>query len=469
MRAFLMVPLVAVLLAARPAPTVQQGGDEPLTVTAVRFFSPASGATTIEGLCEVRLSALPRGVAQAGRYRVEVAVLDSAGLELQRSDWTREVTLAVAQARGATMVESFSFTAAPGSYRVRIRVVPSNGDPVERSLDVRAFSVRPAMSDLLLATEARTADSSALGPGDVRRAGYVLTTAPAPRLTAMQATLNWYAEIYPRAREASAEVRAEVVAASGRVLVTTPPRTVTIGAQGAATPGSLDLTGLPEGAYRLRVRLRLPDTVLAADAPFTMAPLAALAQAAPATQRPAADADMFTDAGEARLDSLFAPLVYLQRDGNETAPYSRLTVEGKRRFLRQFWQERDPTPGTPDNPRRDEFYRAVAYVGETYGEHGRGDVPGWNTDRGRIYLKNGRPDEVLRRPTASQPYEAWKYTRGQLRYYVFIDRTGLGNFDLAGTNDRTEIQRPWNSGLDREAVQDLSRFLGLETGSQNSN
>ncbi len=467
MRAILTVPVAAVLLAAAPGPTTPQGGEMPLTATAVRFFSPASGATTIEGLCEVRLSALPLGVGQVGRYRVEVAVLDSAGLELQRSDWTREVPAAVARARGATMVESFSFTAAPGSYRLRIRVVPATGEPLERSLDVRAFGARPAMSDLLLATEVRAADSTASGPGEVRRGGYVLHSAPAPRLTPTEAMLNWYAEVYPRTGDAAGEIRAEVVSAGGRVLVTTPARTVTIGARGAATPGSVDLTGLPEGAYRLRVRLRLPDTVLVSDAPFVMAPLTAVAQtAAPARS---ADADMFADASEARLDSLFAPLVYLQRDGNETAPYARLTVEGKRRFLRQFWQARDPTPETADNPRRDEFYRAVAYVGEAYGEHGRGEVPGWNTDRGRIYLKNGRPDEVLRRPTASQPYEAWKYTRGQLRYYVFIDRTGLGNFDLAGTNDRTEIQRPWNSGLDREAVQDLSRFLGLETGSQNSN
>src|SRR4051812_5171579 len=101
MKQMWMSAVALVFVAAAPGRT-QQGGDDPLAVRAVRFFSPSNATTTIEGVCEVRLPALLRGVGQTSRYRVEIAVLDSAGLELQRSDWPREVPASLAHAAGAT-------------------------------------------------------------------------------------------------------------------------------------------------------------------------------------------------------------------------------------------------------------------------------------------------------------------------------------------------------------------------------
>jgi len=443
---------------ASPAAAMQQGGDQPLSVNAVRFYSAGSGSTTIEALAEVRPALLNPGTGST-RYRVEVAVQDSAGLELQRSDWSREVPAAAAGDTRTKVVESFSFAAAPGLYRVHVRVVPQQGTAAERRVDVRSFIRPPATSDLVLATEVRS-DTAAAGPGEIRRGGYVMRTAPLPKLTPAEATLNWYVELYPRASAASGELAAEVVAADGRVIVRTAPRVISIGAAGAATPGSLDLAGLPEGAYRIRLQLRLPDTTLAVEAPFEMASVTALA-AVPAEAGSAAVEDMFEGASEARLDSLFAPLVFLADELRQSRTYNRLAVEGKRRWLREFWQERDPTQGTAANERRDAFYRAVQYANERYGEPGRGEVPGWNTDRGRIYLKYSAPDEILPRPSAERPYEVWKYTRGQQRYYLFIDQSGLGHYSLIGTNDQRERGRPnWEGLVGREITQDVYRFLG---------
>jgi GWxTD domain-containing protein len=463
MRKTLAVSAALVVLAPAAPGRGQQGGEEPLTVRAVRFYRPASGTTTIEGVCEVRLAALLGSRFQAARYRVDVAVLDSAGLELQHSEWARDVPLAAARSGGATTVESFGFPAAPGRYRVRVRVVPESGVPVEQSVVVEGFRTAPAISDLLLATSARLAasDSEVLGPGEVRRGTLVLRTAPAPRLTPTDATLSYYAEVYPRGTEArSAELTAEV-AAEGRILVHTPPRSIEIGPSGAETRGSVDLTGLPEGRYRLRLRLRFGDTTLAEEAPFSMASLASLVSQAPAA--PDSTADVFEGADQARLDSLFAPLVYVARDPTQLGLYGNLTVEGKRRWLREFWRQLDPTPGTTDNPARDQFYRGVAYVNGAFRQGGAAALPGWNTDRGRIYLKYGRPDETLRRPGGSpKPYEAWKYAREQLKWYVFQDQTGLGHYVLIGTNDRRETGRMnWETLLDRDAVIDVYNFLGL--------
>ena len=152
--------LGALLLLVGAGATWQQGGDEPLTVNAVRFFRPASGTTTIEGVCELRLSALASAGAQEVRYRFEVTVFDSAGLQLQQAGWARAVPSTVAGAAGATAMESFGFSAAPGLYRVHLRAIPDGGGTaIERDVQVRAYPGRPGMSDLALGIGASRAVS----------------------------------------------------------------------------------------------------------------------------------------------------------------------------------------------------------------------------------------------------------------------------------------------------------------------
>ena len=454
---------LAALGVALGAGTVQQQ-DEVLSVRAVRFFSPASATTTIEGLVEVRLTALLRGVGQTGRYGVEVAVLDSAGLVLQHQDWQREVPATLARAAGATMTESFAFGAAPGRYRVRIRLTPAGGTPVERLEDIPAFARAPAVSDLLLASSVRqpASDSEQGGPGEIRRAGLFFRSAPAPRLTPSESQLSWYAEIYPRAA-ATGQLNAAVVGPGNRVIIRSPAQPVNVGATGAATRGSIDLTGLPEGSYQLRLEIRLSDSTLSVEAPFVMAPLSAVQVAATPGDAPLALADLFEEADEARLDSLFSPLVFLA-EPRDVSVYRTLTVEGKRRFLREFWSRRDPTPATPDNQARDRFYRGVTVANERFREGGTAQIPGWNTDRGRIYLLYGQPDEILEKRAASpRPYEAWRYTRDRNRWYVFQDQTGVGHYVLIGTNDRREPSRQgWQRLLGADGTRDVYQFLNLD-------
>lgn len=444
---------------ALPGGTIPQAAEDTMTVAAVRFYSPATSTTIVEGTAEIRVG--PSASGRAMRYDVQVSVFDSAGLELQRNSWTRNIGAGAASAR-VTLVESFSFRAAAGQYRVVLRATPEGGRPVERSYPVRAYSARPAVSDLLLASQARApeSDSAVLAPGEVLRAGLVLTTAPVPRLTPLEAVLSYYAEIYPSQPGVTrGELRAEVLGAGDRIIVATPARPMEVAAEGGLSRGSLDLAGLPEGQYRLRLRLRLGDSSVAVEAPFAMGSLAAVTAMAPPAERRAEDL-LFDDADSARVDSLFGPLVHILQP-EEDRLFRQMAPGGRKRFLKSFWQQRDPTPQTPDNPVMLEFYRAVAYANQEFRERGSGRVEGWRTDRGRIYLRNGRFDDNLRRPSASpRPYEVWKYTRGRMRYYVFYDQSGLGNYRLIGTNDqREQSQIDWEAYLGGENAQDVRQFI----------
>ena len=96
------------------------------------------------------------------------------------------------------------------------------------------------------------------------------------------------------------------------------------------------------------------------------------------------------------------------------------TDEEREAFIESFWLRRDPTPDTIDNEYRDEHYERIAYANE----HFASGIPGWKTDRGRIYIMYGKPDEIeshqsggtYDRPieegggtTSTFPFEKWRY------------------------------------------------------------
>lgn len=97
------------------------------------------------------------------------------------------------------------------------------------------------------------------------------------------------------------------------------------------------------------------------------------------------------------------------------------------RFL-AFWEKRDPTPGTERNELMEEYYYRIDYANQKYGNLDQG----WKTDQGQVLIVHGEPDAVERHPYTfgdSKAYEVWYYYRIGRRY-IFIDRTGLGDFEL---------------------------------------
>jgi GWxTD domain-containing protein len=163
---------------------------------------------------------------------------------------------------------------------------------------------------------------------------------------------------------------------------------------------------------------------------------------------------------EAVLDSLYGPLVYIMVEG-ERGIYPGLPLSGKRDFLRMFWAKRDPTPGTPRNEAEEEFNARIAFVNKKFSEGGATPVPGWRTDRGRIYLKYGPPDVTLKRRGVGRqlPFELWGYTHAEHRKYCFVDLTRFGNYSLVYSNDNSEPTRgDWRELMGWDAYDDVLNF-----------
>ena len=136
----------------------------------------------------------------------------------------------------------------------------------------------------------------------------------------------------------------------------------------------------------------------------------------------------------------------------ERAAFKRLqTDEEREQFIESFWLRRDPTPDTIENEFKEEHYRRIAYANEHYAS----GIPGWKTDRGRIYITYGPPDEIedhssggmYERPpeegggsTSTFPFQQWRYRYiegiGNNIIIEFVDPTMSGEFRM--TSDPSE-------------------------------
>jgi GWxTD domain-containing protein len=148
----------------------------------------------------------------------------------------------------------------------------------------------------------------------------------------------------------------------------------------------------------------------------------------------------------------------------ERAAFKQLSNDEERdNFIEAFWQRRDPTPDTEENEYKEEHYRRIAYTNE----HFAAGIPGWKTDRGRIYIMYGPADEVDSHPsggsyerpmeegggeTSTFPFEDWRYRYlegiGQEVIIEFVDTCMCGDYHM--TIDRSEkdaLKYTPNAGL----------------------
>jgi GWxTD domain-containing protein len=86
------------------------------------------------------------------------------------------------------------------------------------------------------------------------------------------------------------------------------------------------------------------------------------------------------------------------------------TDDERAEFVKQFWERRNPTPGSAGNAFKEAYYQRVAYANQHF--RGKGE-PGWATDRGHVYIVFGPPDEIDAHPQGGHgeagPWETWQY------------------------------------------------------------
>jgi len=156
---------------------------------------------------------------------------------------------------------------------------------------------------------------------------------------------------------------------------------------------------------------------------------------------------------KAYKDWLEKDVAYIITDEERKAFKKLATDDERERFIEEFWRRRDPDPDTDENEFREEYYERIAYANE----HFASGIPGWKTDRGRIWIMYGKPDETETHPsggsyqrepqegggsTTTYPFERWFYRYlpgvGSGVEIEFVDPTGSGEYRIARNPDEKD-------------------------------
>jgi GWxTD domain-containing protein len=159
----------------------------------------------------------------------------------------------------------------------------------------------------------------------------------------------------------------------------------------------------------------------------------------------------FADMTEKELDQQFEYTRYIN-SREQRSIYEKSDLEGKKKFLVNFWNERNAETGTTAQGLTfyEDYMAKVKYANDAF--RGRFE-DGWETDRGRVLLMYGKPDEVERAVFGMNKHnhEVWHYWNldGSAADFIFVDRRGLGRLELVHSTHRGEIYNP-----------DWMRYLG---------
>ena len=176
---------------------------------------------------------------------------------------------------------------------------------------------------------------------------------------------------------------------------------------------------------------------------------------------------------------------YIITDEERKAFKALKTDEERDQFIENFWLRRDPDPDTPENEYKEQYFERIQYANEKFSS----GIPGWRTDRGRIYIMFGKPDELESHPsggayerpswegggsTSTYPFETWWYRYiegiGSDIEIEFVDPSGSGEYRIARSPDEKDaLLHVPNAGLTLAESLGMGNKADRVTGMGQSN
>jgi len=365
---------------------------------------------------------------------------------------------------GQQLYNIFTFYAKPGPYKLRTRVTDlsnETGGWLEKNIDILAFPEKNVcLSDIQLSMgiEADTSKSMFV------KNGHRIIPNPNRMYGVEIPILYYYSEIYnlsplEKGKDSTYAVSISVEDMEGNSIKSTPEKAKKRLGTSVVEAGMINVVSLNSGPYRIHVLVKDNGTGTANSRKkdffvYRRADFVGKNQSEAQTNE--AMADEFSGMAEKELDALFKQCDYIAAD-KEKKLYKKLDLNGKRKFMSDFWRARDSNPLTAVNEFKQDYLERLQYVELHYGSPRK---PGWRSDMGRIYLMYGKPDETERFPSniGERPYEIWHYyqVEGGTQCY-FVDIQDLGEMHLVHSTIRRELQDyQWQRWLTPHSGMDSS-------------
>jgi GWxTD domain-containing protein len=396
----LLLLLLAVLMASVPGTVsawsegedipASSRGDIVFNADIVTFYD-GPGRNIEEVNCTVsndQIRFVERDGTYRGNLRYKVAFADQAKRVVKTSEKTLEVlasSVEEARARGFIQVLQSQVSVAPGKYTATVLLEDLNARKktllsfilrkhragrVEIAVDSKQFKDGElALSDIEFARSLRQTTS-----GVFQKSGYEVVPNAQRRYGIMLSEMAVFLEAYDLRKEARTDTLMATYSIINRdgVPIFSNESLMALHGETSGASALFDITSLTSGSYMLAVTVRDRDSTLVASS-------------------------------ERRFDVVWSTLSWGKYDSEraedmtyiftekEMKGFKSLSVGEQEKYLVDFWARLDPTPETRDNEAMIEHYRRVAYADKHFGTAG---TRGALTDRGRIYIKYGPPDDV---------------------------------------------------------------------------
>jgi GWxTD domain-containing protein len=341
-----------------------------------------------------------------------------------------------AQQRDLTMVDQVVFYARPGKYWLNFTVSSPNPEKPAKigflsdTFEINDFSDSLGLSDIEMAAQISLDTTE----GKFNKSGLLIMPNPSGQFGLAYDQINVYLELYNMMPDSFPfEITYAVLDSNRMPIKTFTPEKRKKDGSSVSLTFALSAKGLKPGSYFLFVRLR--DLSIGKEVTkykrFFIASPAVISQKS-VIYRP-------ISAEERRY---YEAIQFLATE-REIRQFKKLSVEGKEKFLETFWAKHDFP----------EFLSRIQYTDLHFGF---GRKEGHETDRGRIYIKYGPPDEIEDLPMTeySNPQQRWRYYNKGL-IFVFVDINGNGNLQFIYSNTREERNHPdWEKYINTEEIHE---------------
>ena len=425
--------------------------DLPLRATGdLRVFAETAGFRGPQNLTRFEVYTLIDArqlqfVPEAGKYVSQIdfvlSLQDSAGNPVTRELWTRNVSvknIRELKQNGALVRDVVGLDIAPGPYTITLDAEDIYGDlagTCEGHVRVRGFE-GPALvvSDIVFASELAKAEES----GRFVRNGWRVVP-NTTRFFRVGKPIQIYFEIYNFKVMADNPQDSFVLGYSlrdtaGMAVKSYPAKRLLKPGESVVKTDVLETEDLPGGAYALQVELFDRGTrehVRHARKVFLISE---------EVENP-----QLTEAEQEQLRH-YQSIHHIASEKDLTMYKSLASQNAKMKFLQTFWKKLDPTPTTPLNERLRDHLMRMKYSDDTFTAQ-PGNL-GSDTDKGRIYVKYGPPNERDYTTSAAvgKAIDTWIYEKSGRYIFVFFDRRGTGVYELVHSTMSGEIYNPdWQS------------------------
>lgn len=394
------------------------------------------------------------------QFRIQVSISDTLGNHVDSVALlfgTEVATEAETRQRDVKIIDVIRLYLPPGAYRSHLSVSDLIGGQKGERTDL--FVVRDVnrsdslnVSDLQFAHQIRTSGFDLDADNAKVKNGYFVEPNPSAMYAPEDGVMYYYAELYNlNPALPTYSLHMWLLDRFGDVVVDVEAMANETFGESALLTYGIGISDLKLGErYILALEVEQGDQVITARDSFWIGTGAGIVQAG-------AQEIFSEDAAD-----LYEHVIVHIASANELKEYRALSLEGKQRFLEDFWSRRDPTPDTRNkNEFRETHIYRFTLANELYSSSMISQDNGWNTDRGRVSIKYGQPSDIIRSSSSigTWGWERWEYHHLQGGvFFIFLDWKNLGDYRLMHSNMQGERYDPdWQRKVESEGLDFITR------------